>query len=132
VPEELLALGEFVVAKGFIRRGQDNGDFDAILPSAWLLTPALALGRAAEDEVKVGRMTIEGAARRAPRLRVCSASRTTPCRTDPRNLVLDFEHAGEPGVLNKPREQGTVPVDVEVAAYHNRSWGTSNHADKGG
>ena len=36
VPEELLALGEFVVAKGFIRRGQDGGDFEATLPSAWL------------------------------------------------------------------------------------------------
>jgi hypothetical protein len=51
------------VAKRFIRRGQDSGAFDATLPPAWLLTPALALGRAAEDGVKAGRMTIEGATR---------------------------------------------------------------------
>jgi AcrR family transcriptional regulator len=44
-----------------IRRGQDSGDFDASLPPGWLLTAALALGRAAEDEVKAGRMTTEEA-----------------------------------------------------------------------
>lgn len=31
------------------------------LSPAWLLTAALALGRAAEDEVKAGRMTVEEA-----------------------------------------------------------------------
>ncbi len=46
-----------------IRRGQDSGDFDAAVPPGWLLTAALALGRAAEDEVKAGRMTIEEATR---------------------------------------------------------------------
>jgi AcrR family transcriptional regulator len=40
-----------------IRRGQDSGDFDRRLSPAWLLAAALALGRAAEDEVKAGRMT---------------------------------------------------------------------------
>ncbi|HEX6451798.1 MAG TPA: TetR/AcrR family transcriptional regulator [Trebonia sp.] len=40
-----------------IERGQETGDIDATLSPAWLLTAALALGRAAEDEVKVGRMT---------------------------------------------------------------------------
>ena len=40
-----------------IERGQETGDFDATLSPAWLLTAALALGRAAEDEVKAGRMT---------------------------------------------------------------------------
>ena len=44
-----------------IRRGQESGDFDRTLPPAWLLTAALALGRAAEDEVKARRMTIEEA-----------------------------------------------------------------------
>ncbi|HEY2265881.1 MAG TPA: TetR/AcrR family transcriptional regulator [Streptosporangiaceae bacterium] len=44
-----------------IRRGQDTGDFDRTLPPAWLLTAALALGRAAEDEVKAGRMTTDEA-----------------------------------------------------------------------
>ena len=44
-----------------IRRGQDSGDLDATLPPRWLLTASLALGRAAEEEVKAGRMTIEDA-----------------------------------------------------------------------
>jgi AcrR family transcriptional regulator len=44
-----------------VRRGQASGDFDASLPAHWLLSAALALGRAAEDEVKAGRMTIEQA-----------------------------------------------------------------------
>lgn len=46
-----------------IRRGQASGDFDASLPAHWLLTASLALGRAAEDEVQAGRMTIEQATR---------------------------------------------------------------------
>ena len=44
-----------------IKRGQDSGDFDRSLQADWLLAAALALGRAAEDEVKAGRMTIEAA-----------------------------------------------------------------------
>ena len=44
-----------------IRRGQETGDFDRALSPGWLLTAALALGRAAEDEVKTGRMTVEQA-----------------------------------------------------------------------
>lgn len=44
-----------------IERGQETGDFDKTLSSAWLLTAALALGRAAEDEVKAGRMTADQA-----------------------------------------------------------------------
>jgi hypothetical protein len=44
-----------------IRQGQESGDLDATLPPGWLLTASLALGRAAEDEVKAGRMTIEDA-----------------------------------------------------------------------
>jgi len=44
-----------------IRRGQQSGDLDATLPPGWLLTASLALGRAAEQEVKAGRMTIENA-----------------------------------------------------------------------
>ena len=77
------------MAKRFIRRSQDSAAFDATLPSAWRLTPARALGRAAEDEVKVGRMTIEGVTRSAPQLPACSASRTTTGRTEPQSLVLD-------------------------------------------
>ena len=44
-----------------IQRGQEGGDLDATLPPGWLLTASLALGRAAEQEVKAGRMTIEEA-----------------------------------------------------------------------
>ena len=44
-----------------IQRGQESGDLDATLPPGWLLTASLALGRAAEEEVKAGRMTIEDA-----------------------------------------------------------------------
>ena len=42
-----------------IQRGQDSGDIDATQPPAWLLTAGLALGRAAGEAVKAGRMTIE-------------------------------------------------------------------------
>jgi AcrR family transcriptional regulator len=44
-----------------IVRGQEAGDFDRALSPGWLLTAALAIGRAAEDEVKAGRMTIDEA-----------------------------------------------------------------------
>jgi AcrR family transcriptional regulator len=44
-----------------VRRGQASGDFDASVPAHWLLSVCLALGRATEDEVKAGRMSIEQA-----------------------------------------------------------------------
>jgi AcrR family transcriptional regulator len=44
-----------------VRRGQASGDFDTSVPAHWLLSASLALGRATEDEVKAGRMTIEQA-----------------------------------------------------------------------
>lgn len=46
-----------------VRRGQASGDFDASVPAHWLISACLALGRATEDEVKAGRMTIEQATR---------------------------------------------------------------------
>jgi hypothetical protein len=46
-----------------ISRGQERGELDTALPPGWLLAASLALGRAAEDEVKAGRMTIEEATR---------------------------------------------------------------------
>ena len=46
-----------------VRGGQASGDFDDTVPAQWLLWASLALGRATEDEVKVGRMTIEQATR---------------------------------------------------------------------
>jgi AcrR family transcriptional regulator len=45
-----------------IRRGQASGEIDAGLSVDWLLAAGLALGRAAEDEVKSGRMSPEDAA----------------------------------------------------------------------
>jgi AcrR family transcriptional regulator len=44
-----------------IQRAQQGGELDATLPPGWLLTASLALGRAADDEVKAGRMSIEQA-----------------------------------------------------------------------
>lgn len=44
-----------------IRGGQASGDFDASVPAHWLLTATMALGKAAQDEVQAGRMTIEEA-----------------------------------------------------------------------
>jgi AcrR family transcriptional regulator len=46
-----------------IERGQQSGDLDATLSPAWLLTACMAIGRAAEEEVKAGRMTACDAAR---------------------------------------------------------------------
>jgi len=47
--------------RDLIRRGQESGDFDASLSPDWLLAAGLAIGRAAEDEVKAGRMSIDDA-----------------------------------------------------------------------
>jgi hypothetical protein len=44
-----------------IERGKESGDLDHTLPAGWLLTACLALGRAAEEEVKAGRMSIDEA-----------------------------------------------------------------------
>ena len=44
-----------------IQRGQESGDFDRSVPATWLIAAGMAIGRAAEDEVKAGRMTIEDA-----------------------------------------------------------------------
>lgn len=44
-----------------IRRGQDSGDLDSTLSPDWLITASLAIGRAAQEDVTAGRMTIEEA-----------------------------------------------------------------------
>jgi hypothetical protein len=44
-----------------IERGQRTGEFARALAPGWLLTAALALGRAAEDEVRAGWMNIDEA-----------------------------------------------------------------------
>lgn len=46
-----------------IRRGQDSGDLDSTLSADWLITASLAIGRAAQEDVTAGRMTIEEATR---------------------------------------------------------------------
>jgi AcrR family transcriptional regulator len=46
---------------GIIERGQQSGDFDTGQPPSWHLAVLLALGRAAEDEVKAGRMSTDDA-----------------------------------------------------------------------
>lgn len=40
-----------------IERGQRDGDFDASLPSEWIVAATVALGHAAGDQVRVGTMT---------------------------------------------------------------------------
>ena len=50
---------EFIEA--VIRRGQASGDFDPRPSPQWLIVALMALGRAAEDQVKAGQMTVEEA-----------------------------------------------------------------------
>ena len=45
-----------------IHRGQEAGEIDAGLSADWLLAAGLALGRAAEEEVRAGRMSTGDAA----------------------------------------------------------------------
>jgi len=52
---------EFIEA--LIRRGQASGDFDPSPSPQWLIVALMALGRAAEGQVKAGQMTIEEATR---------------------------------------------------------------------
>lgn len=47
--------------EALIRRGQDGGDFDPRPSPEWLIAAVMALGRAAEEQVKAGRMTIDEA-----------------------------------------------------------------------
>jgi len=67
--EDLARHGPLVERiSGLIRRGQESGDFDRAMSPSWLLAAMLSLGRAAEQEVKAGRMTVadaSGAVRRS-------------------------------------------------------------------
>lgn len=47
--------------EALFRRGQASGEFDPALPVNWLLAATLALGHAAGEEVRAGRMTTEEA-----------------------------------------------------------------------
>ena len=62
-PEEDASRHEPVIGRllELIVRGQESGDIDTSLSPGWLLTACLALGRAAEEEVKAGRMTVDEA-----------------------------------------------------------------------
>jgi AcrR family transcriptional regulator len=46
-----------------VRRGQRNGDFDRKLPAGWLAIATIALGHAAGEEVRAGRMRAKPAGR---------------------------------------------------------------------
>ncbi len=72
-----------------IRRGQESGDFEQGLPPGWLLAAGLALGRAAEDEVQAGRMTIEDATSVVHQsfLRLFGLRDAAPDRAHPRGSV---------------------------------------------
>ncbi|MGH3494427.1 MAG: TetR/AcrR family transcriptional regulator, partial [Sciscionella sp.] len=45
-----------------IKRGQATGDFDSNAPISWLLTATVAIGHAAGEEVRAGRMSRQQAA----------------------------------------------------------------------
>ncbi len=47
--------------KALVTRGQRTGDFNRDLPASWLLSATVALGHAAGEEVRAGRMTAEDA-----------------------------------------------------------------------
>ena len=72
-----------------IRRGQESGDFEQGLPPGWLLAAGLALGRAAEDEVQAGRMTIQDATTVVHQsfLRLFGLRDPAPDRAHPRGSV---------------------------------------------
>jgi AcrR family transcriptional regulator len=59
-----------------IRRGQRTGDFDRVLPAAWLAAAILGLFRAAAEEVAAGRLTTSEAAALllSSTLRLCDAA----------------------------------------------------------
>jgi AcrR family transcriptional regulator len=47
----------FEMLQDLVRRGQREGDFDANLPASWIIAATIALGHAAGEEVRAGRMT---------------------------------------------------------------------------
>jgi AcrR family transcriptional regulator len=47
----------FSTLEDLIRRGQRDGDFDPKVPGSWIVAATTALGHAAGDEVRAGRMT---------------------------------------------------------------------------
>jgi AcrR family transcriptional regulator len=91
-----------------IRRGQQNGDLDATLSPEWLLTASLAIGRAAQEEVKAGRMHIEEASRAVHHSFLCLLGlgpAATSLQLQPRqscHLGVSDPHAGECQPLLSP------------------------------
>jgi AcrR family transcriptional regulator len=50
-------LPVFEMLQGLVDRGRREGDFDPGLPASWIIAATVALGHAAGDEVRAGRIT---------------------------------------------------------------------------
>jgi AcrR family transcriptional regulator len=61
--------------EALIRRGRDSGEFTAGLETSWLVAAVIALGHAADHQIRIGRMDARGAARqfRSSVMRLCGA-----------------------------------------------------------
>jgi AcrR family transcriptional regulator len=61
--------------EALIRRGRDSGEFTTGLETGWLIAAVIALGHAADHQIRVGRMDAKGAAEqfRASVMRLCGA-----------------------------------------------------------
>lgn len=79
-PDEEYDLHEPVLDRleRLVRRGQETGEFDSDLPPAWLLAATVALGHAAGEEIRTGRLTADEvtAALRRSVLRVFGAQQS--------------------------------------------------------
>ncbi|MGW7080820.1 TetR/AcrR family transcriptional regulator [Streptomyces sp. NPDC054871] len=66
--------------EGLIRRGRDSGEFTADLETGWLVAAVIALGHAADQQIRAGRMDAGGAARqfRSSVMRLCGAEDPGP------------------------------------------------------
>ncbi|NBE56043.1 TetR/AcrR family transcriptional regulator [Streptomyces boluensis] len=58
-----------------IRRGQDSGEFTVDLEAGWLVACVIALGHAADEQIRMGRTDAQGAAKqfRSSVMRLCGA-----------------------------------------------------------
>ena len=61
--------------EALIRRGRNDGEFTADLETEWLVAAVIALGHAADHQIRVGRMDAQRAARqyRSSVMRLCGA-----------------------------------------------------------
>ncbi|WP_327393122.1 TetR/AcrR family transcriptional regulator [Streptomyces sp. NBC_01186] len=58
-----------------IHRGRDSGEFTTALETSWLVAAVIALGHAADHQIRVGRMDAQGAAKqfRSTVMHLCGA-----------------------------------------------------------